>query len=127
HYEVFAHLALRSQSRAIGTRPERRIERELPRLELGDRQAAGGARVALGEERAFWRAASVPHDFDHAVGGAQSSLDGVGQTAPARRPHGEAIHHDGDVVVLAAIELGNLTQVIGLTVHTRPDEALLPG
>src|SRR2546429_5524369 len=38
------------ESRAVGARAERRVEGELPRLKLGERQAARRTGVALGKE-----------------------------------------------------------------------------
>src|SRR2546422_2615199 len=49
--EIGAHFALRAEARALGAGAERRVEGELPRLELGEREPARRAGVALGEER----------------------------------------------------------------------------
>ena len=51
--ELFAHLVPRAEAAARGARAERRVEREVSRLELRHRDAARRAPVALREQR--WR------------------------------------------------------------------------
>src|SRR2546422_8232846 len=74
--QIGVHLPAGAESGALGASAERRIERELPRLELGEREPARRAGVALREERRL-RAPPTPptpptramlHDFHHAVG-----------------------------------------------------------
>jgi hypothetical protein len=47
-------------------------------------------------------ALTVLDDLEHAVAGAERGLDRVGQPVAILFPDDEAIHDDGDVVVLVA-------------------------
>ena len=122
-HQVGAHLASGAESRAVGARTERRIERELPRLELGQRQAARGAGIALGKERG--RAAA--HHLHGPVRGLERRLDRVGEPRAVRPADHEPVDHHRDIVVLATVELRDLGQVVGLAVYPNPHEPLLLG
>ena len=110
-----------------------RVERELPGLELGNADSALGARVVLTEQmslrggviRAGIRC--VLQHFHGARGHAESRLDGLGHPGPFALPQDQPVHHDRDVVVQAAVQLGRLRQVDQVSVHPRPDKAFLKG
>jgi hypothetical protein len=52
-------------------------------------------------------------------------LDRVREPRALRPPHHQPVHHDRDVVVLAAVELRDLREVVRLAVHADPHEPLL--
>src|SRR5437762_951201 len=112
-----------AQPGAIRTRAERRVEGELTRLELGQRQPALGAGVALREQRRARAPRPLRRHLHRAVGGLERRLDRVRQARAVRLADHEAIDHYGDVVVLAAIQLWYLGQIVRLTVHPHPHEA----
>jgi len=122
-HELGVHLAPRAESRAVGTGTVGRVERELPRLELGQRQPAFGTRIALGEHPGPW-AAGLTHDLDHAVGRFQRGLDRVGEPAAVPGTYDQPIDDHGDVVVLALVQLGHVCQIIGFAVDADTHEAL---
>ena len=126
-HEVGVDLAPGADAVAVGTGAERRVEGELPRLELGEREAADRAGEALGEHDrlALRRAASVPDHLDDAVGGLERGLDRVVEPRAVVGAHHQPVHHDRDVVVLAPVERRDLGQVVGLAVHPDADEAAL--
>src|SRR5207249_11489098 len=116
----------RSQPGTLGTRAERGVKRELARLELGQREPALGTGVALGEERRFRasRPSPVTRDFHSAVRSPERRLDRVRQAAAVGLAHRKSVDHDGDVVVLPAIQLGHLGQVVRHAVDAHAYEAL---
>src|SRR3569833_2187730 len=101
--ELLAHAAGRAESPARRTRAERRVEREVARLELRQRDPARRTPVALGED--LGRYGLRIRDFDDAVGQLQRGIDRIGEPATIFAAHDEAIDDDGDVVILPAIEL----------------------
>jgi len=62
-------------------------------------------------------------DQDQPVGQAQGSLDGVGQALTHALAHDEAVDDDLDVVLELLVELGHLTQPVGLAVDAHAGEA----
>ena len=124
--EIGVDLAARAEPGTRRAGAERRVERELPRLELRKREAARGAGVALGEDRhAVARRASLSHDLDHTLRRLERRLDRVREPAPVSRPDHEPVHDYGDRVVLTAVQLGNGGQIVALPVHPHAHEALL--
>ena len=125
-HELGIHLAPGPQPGTLGTRAERGVKRELARLELGQREPARGTGVALGEERRFRasRPSPVTRDFHSAVRSPERRLDRVRQAAAVGLAHRKSVDHDGDVVVLPAIQLGHLGQVVRHAVDAHAYEAL---
>jgi len=123
--ELRAHLLPHPEAAARRARAEGRIEREVPRLELGHRGAAGGAAEALGEQPAFGGRAVVPHDLDDAVGQLERGLERVGEASAVLAPDGEPVHHDRHVVILAAVERGGRGDLDERAVHVGAHVALL--
>ena len=122
-HEIGVHLAARAESRAVGTGAVGRVERELPRLELRQRQPTLGTRVTLGKQTGPWTA-GLADDFYDSVGRLQCGLDGIREPSPVRRPDHEPVHHHGDVMVLALVQLGDIRQIVRLAVDADTDEPL---
>src|SRR5207247_10661269 len=122
--EVSVHRAARAESRALRTRTIRRVERELPWLELGERQSAFRARIAL-REQAGPRATALADNFHHAIRRLERRFDRVGKSSAISRSHYQPVHHDGDLMVLAAVELRHVGEIIRLAVDSHAHEALL--
>src|SRR5450432_3650040 len=121
--ELFGHFVLHAESAAARAGTEGRIERELPRLELGEREPARRAAVALGEE--LRGAGVVAHNVDDAVGEAERRLERVGQPAPVFCARHQAIDDHGDAVVVLLAQLGRRRQLDRLSIDDRAHEALL--
>ncbi len=118
-------LAAGPEAVAVGARAEGRIERELARLQLRDAEPAHRAGVLLGEDHALGAPpTAVAHHLRHPFGGLERRLDAVGEALAVLGVHGEAVHHDRDVVVLAAVQLGDGIKVEDDAVHPRAHEPL---
>ena len=103
------------------------VEREEPRLELGDRVAARGAREARGEE--VLPARVHLHRERAPVGVAQRRLERLGQALRepgARRPALDlhAVDHDLDGVLAVAVQARQLVDLVDLAVDAQADEPL---
>ena len=122
-HQVRAHRPPHPEPAAIGAGAVGGVERELARLQLGQRVAALGAGELFREQDAL-PAAAVPHDLHQAVGGPQRRLDGVVQPAPVRLARHQAVHHDADVVVHPPLQLRRAGEVVHLAVHPHADEPL---
>src|SRR4029077_1704093 len=103
--------------------PERRVERELARLELGERQAAHRARITLGKERGL----PAAYDLHGPLRGPHRRLDRGGEARAVGPARHQPVHYHRDVVVLTAVELRDLREVVGLAVYADPHEPLLLG
>ncbi len=155
--EIGVDFQLGPETRALGTRPVRRIEREVAWLEVVDREPVVGARVAL--RIALFRevhrlaVAGRRRDQDHAVPQPERGLHGIGEPARVRirddpagfgvdRPavgsalraigrlgvaHDVSIHDDVDRVALVLVELGRFREVDHGAVDARAHETLLSG
>jgi hypothetical protein len=132
--QVGVHLPPGPQTMAFVADAERRIERELPRLELGQREATLGTGKSLGEEHGRdWRGrasagpslhrAVVPHDLHDTVGDLEGGFDRVVQPAPVFGTDHQPVHDHGHVVVVPAVQRGHRPQVVGLSVDPNPHEA----
>ena len=122
-YELLAHFAAGAESAAGGAGAERRVEREVARLELRERDAADRAAVSLGEE--MGAAVVLPLNFDQTFGELERGLDGIVETAAIFGAHHEAVDDDGDVVVHPPIELRRIGDFDQIAVDDRADESLL--
>ncbi len=101
------------------------VEGELPRLQLGDVDPAGGAGVVLREEVRLGPGAVAVHvHLHHPLRHAERGLHRVGQARAVLRAHHQPVHHQRDVVVLAAVQLGRVAQLHQLAVHPGADEPL---
>src|SRR3954464_9545317 len=121
--ELLAHFATRAESTTRRTGAERRVEREVARLELRKRDAAFGAAVSFREEviGAFVRAL----DLDQAFGELECRLHRIVETAAIFGANYEAVDDDGDVVIHPPIKLRGLGDLDELTVDDGANEALL--
>src|SRR4029078_4738416 len=86
--ELFAHLPPRAESTAFRTGAERRVEREMSRLELGKRDSARRTAVPLGEH--LLGAGLRVHDLDDAVRQLECGLDRIGTAAAGLRANQQA-------------------------------------
>ena len=123
-HQLRVGLPPRPQPAARGARAVRGVEGELPRLQLRDVHPAGGAGVVLREEVRRRPAVPVRVHLHHPLRHAQRRLHRVGQARAVVGAHHQPVHHQGDVVVLAAVELGRVLQLDQLAVHAGADEAL---
>ena len=73
--ELFGDFVLHAEAAAAGAGAEGRVEGELARLELGEREPARRTAVALGEE--LRGAGVVAHDVDDSIGEAQRGLERI--------------------------------------------------
>ena len=121
--ELFGDFVLHAEAAAARARAEGRVERELPRLELGEREPARRAAVALGEE--LRRAGVVAHDVDDAVGQAKRRLERIGEPAAILGASDQAVDDDRDAVVVLLAQLGRRRELDRLSIDDRAHEALL--
>jgi hypothetical protein len=106
---------------------ERRIERELPRLQFRQRQSAYWACESFGkDDRLMIGRTAVPHHFDQPVRCLQRGLYGIVQPGAVRRPDDQSVDDDRDVMVLAPVQRRDGAEIMGLTIDPHPDEASLP-
>src|SRR5579884_2645278 len=127
-------LDLHAEAAARRARAERRVEREQPRLEVLERDAARRARERLAERRldpVFRRllgagvdARLVQHRDDPARK-AQRGLDGVGEPPANVGLHDQAVDDDLDGVLALLVELDLVAQLANLAVDADAREALL--
>ena len=94
----------------------------MPRLELGQRDAARRTAVALGEQLDGLRVDVA--DFDDPLRQLERRLERIGETAPIVGLHGEPVDDDRDRVVLPPIELRRRRDFDQLAVDVRADESL---
>src|SRR5688500_1056801 len=84
--QIGVHFLARAEPMAVGTDAERRVERELARLELGQREPADRTGEPLREEHRFRggdasaRTVAMAHDLDDAIGLLEGGLDRVIET-----------------------------------------------
>ena len=105
--------------------PVGRIERELPRLDLGQAGAAVGAGVGLAEEVRHACTTLRLQDLQGALGGPKRCLHGVGQPLPILLPNDQPVHQDRDVVVFISVERGRVGEIDHLSVDDGPNKPLL--
>ncbi len=128
--EILAHFHSRSEAAALLTGAERRVERELARLELRKRGTTFRAAVALGKDLAGgapFLGVAVEYHLHEPLGELQRSLDGVGEAPPVVGTNHQPIHDHRNAVVRGLGELRRLRQLHLLSVHQRAYEALLSG
>ena len=102
--------AAAGRARAVGA-----VEREHPRRELFDRDAAVVAGVVLREEDL---ALFLRNVRQHKTAGERGrDLDGVGQAAVLVGADDDAVDHDLDIVLAVFVERDDLRQVIDAAVH----------
>src|SRR5215212_2274224 len=65
------------------------------------------------------------YNFHDPIRRLQCGLDRVVQSRPIARPHDEAVHDDGDIVVLPPVQHRYRPQVVDLSIDPNPDEAAL--
>ena len=123
HHELGIHFEVRSQPVAARARAVRRVEREVPRLQLFERQAVEQAREVL--RVCVDRAAVDELDRDHPIGKAERRLDGVGETPLDPVLHHEPVDDDVDRVLVIAVKPDLLGELLDLTVDLGAREALL--
>ncbi len=117
-------LAGGAQAAAAGAGPVRGVEGEHPRLQLGEAGPALRAGVVLAEEVGDVVAAAPFDDLHHSLGGTERGLHRVGEPRAVFLPHRQPVHDDPDVVVLVAVQAGDLAEVVDPAVDKRPREAV---
>ena len=120
-------LDLHAETAARRARAVRRVEREQPRLELLEREAAVRARERFAERQlacCFLRAGSSVQHGDDAGREPQRRLDRVGQALANVRLHHQPVDDDLDRVLLLLVELDLLAQFFDLAVDADAREAL---
>ena len=122
--QVGVDLHLRAEAGAPVARTVRRVEREDPRLELGDRGAVLRACELLGEGE---HAVLVDQlDVDQPVGQRHRGLDRVGQALADVLAHHEPVDDERDVVLVLLVEVEVLVQPADLAVDLHARVALRP-
>src|SRR3954447_2967213 len=133
-HQLGIHLAPGAHAVAIGAGAERRVERELPRLQLRERQAADRTGKALRKDDGFggwpvrWtggRRSAISDDLYHAIGCLQRGLDRIVEPGAVAGPNHELIYHHSDVVILPPVQGWNRSQIVDLTIDPDPHEATL--
>ena len=124
HDQVGVDLHLRAQARAARAGPVRRVEREHPRLELGQAGAVLGAGELLGERERLLGVDQL--DVDQPVRQRHARLHGVRQPLAQVGPHHEPVHHDRDVVLVLLVQRDVLVELAHLAVDPHASEALAP-
>src|SRR6185436_19782068 len=124
-YELLAHLPAGAESTARRASPERRVEREVAGLELGERDAALRAAVPLGKEMVRLLVGAL--NFDESFGELEGGLDGIIESTTILGADDEAIDDDGDVVIHPPVQLGRIGDLDQIAVDNGADEALLAG
>ena len=99
----------------------RRVEREQPRRQLGEREAAARAGVAGGEDEVV---ALRRGDAHHALADLERGLERVGEAVAEVVAHLEAVDHHLDGVLLLLVEVGRRVGVDQLAVDARAHEPL---
>ncbi len=99
------------------------VEREHPRLELGDRIAAHRAGEACREGDVVALAVHEMHDGD-AVGEIQRGLERFGEALLQVLADLEAVDHHADVVLLVLVQRRDLVELVDLAVDQRAHVAL---
>ena len=146
--EIRVGLPLDPQPIAFRACPVGRVEAELPRLELGNRDPARGTCIPLAEEvgrllfrsplpvrprsravgaRAVGAPTAVPVDLGDAVRHAQRGGDRVGQSFAVRRADDQPIDDDPDVVVPPPVEPGGIGEIDEPVVDPGAHEAFTKG
>ena len=128
HEQLGVDLELRAEAVAGLARAVRRVEREVARRELLERQPAVHAREVLGEHERLGRLALVVFgndlDLGDAFGELQRGLERVGEPPLDPRPAHQPVDDDLDGVLLVALELELGGQVDDLTVDPGPGVTL---
>ncbi len=119
--QVGVDLLLVAEPGAARAGAVRRVEREDPRLELGQPDAVERAREPLREGQRL----AVDHvDHDEPVGERERRLDRVGQPVADVLLEDEPVDHDLDRVLELLVELDLLLELALLAVHLHAREAL---
>ena len=106
---------LHAESAAARAGAERRVEGELARLELGQRDAARrDSRSA--RRRAASRRSSCAHDLDDAVGELERRLERIGEAAAIFGANDQPVDDDRDAVVLLLVQLRRVRELDQLAV-----------
>ncbi len=127
HHQIGVDLHLGAQTGALRAGAERRVEGERARLHLLERQVVVGAVEVLGVEAlavgvVFGQVDELQRD--RAAGQLQCRLDRVGEPAPRRVLHRQAVDDDLDVVLLVLLQRRRLFQPHDGAVDPGPGEAL---
>ena len=114
---------------AVGAGPVGRVEAEVARGQLVERQPARrtGQMLAEGERVVLQRRLVIPSDqlyLGYPLGQAQRGLQRVGEAPLDPVPLDQAVHHHLDGVDLVPGQLGRVGQLVHLAVDARPGEAL---
>ena len=129
HHEVGLERQRRPEPVAGRAGAERVVEREQPRLDLGDREAGNGAGELRGEDHALRAAvgfglAGIFRDGD-AVGEAERGFHAVGEPTRHVGTHHDAVDHDVDVVLQLLVERRRVFDLVEGAVDLDALEALL--
>ena len=122
--EVRVDLELRAQAGAARACAVRRVEREDPRLELGQRDAVLRAGEVLAEGHRLAAVHEVDHDEPFGERGRR--LDRLRQPLPKVCLHHEPVDHHLDRVLELLVELDRLLEQPLLAVHLHAREAVAP-
>ena len=121
HDELRIHQHLHPQAGAGGAGAGGIVEREQPRRQLLNGDAAVLAGVVLGKADGLILAHQI-HE-EQAAGESQRRLRRVGQTARDPLLDHQAVHHDLNVVLFVFFELDLLAQIVQNTIHPGTDIA----
>src|SRR5262249_53152381 len=116
-------LLARPDAAALGAGAVRVVEREHPRRDLGQRDAALGARETLGEDERRAGAVGIL-DLGPAVGEAQRGLERVRHAGAGGVADDEPVDHHLDRVLLVLVEVDLAGELADRAVHARTGEAL---
>src|ERR1051325_8374827 len=131
--QLLGHATARPQAAARRAGAERRIEGEVARLELRERDAAYGASELLREELdvtgsfAALRMARTRTRASHLrnpVGQLERGLEGICETRAILSLHRKSIDDHRDAVILPPVQLRRTGDLDQFTVHPGADEAL---
>ena len=136
--QVGVDVLLDAEAAALRAGAERIVEREQPRLDLGDGEAGHRAGELLGEHHAagalvallvrlgaFGRRGVGELDHRQAFGELQRLLEAVGEPRRHVGAHHDAVHHHVDVVGELLVERGDLGDLVELAVDLDALVALL--
>jgi hypothetical protein len=111
-----------AQAVALGAGAHRVVEREQPRFELGQREAAHRA-GELGREQVLGAAVHLDGD-GAALGVGEGGLEGFGDAAAQVLAHLEAVDHHLDDVAAVLVEHRHVVELMHHAIDAHPHEAL---
>ena len=127
HHQPLVEEELRTEPVALRARPERRVEREQPRLDLGDGETRHRAGELLRERDPL--GVALPRGrLQHRdpVGEIQRRAERVREPRLQPLAHHDAVHHDVDVVAQLLVERRRIVEFVERPVDLHPLEPLLP-